>query len=470
LVSSNSISDVHNARNIAHSTPSAVEDDGSWILECMVEFVKSPECSIFMDGFIDENCLVFDTAQPDPAMLQEYQQIHLRYKEVVESLITARLDKLGLTVNQFHEAMAKVNKGQAQLLDVHLLQYISGIDDFAVFQNLMIHRNIQLEKEAIKYLQEQHAANNVMMNQNAQNMTEQQQLEWAMRESLVFEESRISLSQPTGCIITPTAEEVDGMDGINAMNAMNAMEALDEVEVKALDKVDGKDENQEMKEDDKMEEIGNDQNGNYEMNPPKEDIGSSQVEAANAPLLSQETEQKEQTNTVEAKVQKQIQQKQKESGNVKKEEEQDIEVNPFEMVSNINMSKPKRSLKPLNLKKKSGSKDINKDLGLGVVQNEEQLPMLNAETIQKISLRQMCKRNAVLERKRMILKMRKQQRTKAMAKMADVEDWNQKLETLHNFDSTSKSNPPSLPPLHKSLFANIRTGHVDEIKKGFDQK
>jgi len=387
LVSSNSNSDVFGSQCVVPSTPSAVEEDNSWILECMVEFVKSPECSIFVEGFIDENCLVFDTDNPDPDMLLEFEQIHVRYKEVIESLLVTRLSKLGLTVSQFHEAMAKAKK--AQLMDVHILQYIIGIEDFNVFQNIMIHRNIQLEKEAIKYLEE-HQALCTAADPNSKGMTEEEQLVWAMRESL-------DIQQPT----TPMTAETDDHT----------------------------------------------QDGLRELMHQKEEV----IPSTSASLLDKEST---------AKVMKSF-----EVNSTPKFEEFDVgpaekeevkeEVNPFELFANINLSKSKRvSLKPLNVAKRANVKKDN--VQFMPIQSEEDLPTLTAETIQKIKMKQSSKRSAIMERKRMILKLRKQRRTKKMQSIEDIQDWNENLERLHSYGSTSASVPASLPPLHKSLLANIQ--------------
>eukprot|EP01084_Bolivina_argentea_P222871 377194_1 len=163
------------------------EDD--WMLECIVEYIQSTECSIYVDGFIDENCLVFESDTTDAEIMHEFHQIHSQYKAMIENVLLTRLSKLGLNAQQFTDAMNKAHQAQ---LDRRIMQYIAAIHDFACFKNIMIHRNIMLEQEALKYLSEQNTQNASNKQMNVHQMTEEEQLAWALAESAALDQPQHS--------------------------------------------------------------------------------------------------------------------------------------------------------------------------------------------------------------------------------------------------------------------------------------
>jgi len=123
------------------------------------------------------------------------KQIHMEYKEMTQKLLMSKLSLLGLTAEQYTEAMQNATKTR---LNSHLLQYILAIDDFKTFQNIMIQRNIELEKEAIQYLSQQNDRDSL----DIHNMTEEQQLQLALSESLTISQTQTPIKQ------LPNKEEI----------------------------------------------------------------------------------------------------------------------------------------------------------------------------------------------------------------------------------------------------------------------
>jgi len=74
-----------------------------WILDFLVSFLKSPPWTVPLNNFIDQNCHLFDTEDENKF---SYTEVHQRYQETVENLLTFHLDELGLTAEQFVEACA----------------------------------------------------------------------------------------------------------------------------------------------------------------------------------------------------------------------------------------------------------------------------------------------------------------------------------------------------------------------------
>lgn len=154
-------------RHSEHPNDSAnsgkTERNYDWVLDCVVEYIQSGECSVYVDGFIDEHCLVFD-ANHNPlsptkpnrdddqeAKEFEYRQIHAQYKDMIESLLVLHLTKLGLTAKQFTDA-CQCASAQKDSLNSSILRYIHAINDFELFKRIMCERNMELEREAMKYL------------------------------------------------------------------------------------------------------------------------------------------------------------------------------------------------------------------------------------------------------------------------------------------------------------------------------
>lgn len=382
-------------KNVRAQSPST-EDESGWILECMVVFVKSPECSIFVDGFIDENCLVFDAdsgaeADTDEAVQAEWGSTHARYKEMVEALLLSHLAKLGLSTPQFTDAMHKAQSAHQSAFGEGILRYILAIDDFAVFRSIMIQRNVDLEKEALLYLQ--HSQSPIPMPPNSRNnqmpqphgqmqMSEAQQLEWAMRDSLALQKSEPELPKPA--ITQPTKQEPKP-------EPKHEPEAVADAVAK----------------------------------PEPEEIKANEEKAA-ASEAEKSAEQ-----------------------NLSHNAEPDADAFDLLSVSTLPSSK-KISLKPLRLQK-SAKSSLG---GISDAEAEEVLPRLTAESIQNIKRKQSAQPSAsaasMMERKREILKLRKQRR-RADMKAMHIEP--AKVKNASEMKSSAK--PSTLPPLHKSLFAKI---------------
>eukprot|EP01084_Bolivina_argentea_P122327 216770_1 len=343
------VSKTNKNKNIKKQNNDASHD---WILSCIINLIQSTECSMVVDGFIDTHCLIFE---PNNSQINnEYTKIHLQYKQLVETLLISKLSKLGITAKQFTEAMQKSNDIK---INSDIFQYISAVDDFHIFQNLMTQRNIELEKEAIAYLSQYNPENE--LNQcntnpvNISNMTEQEQIAWALQESIAIQKQ----------------EQQQIMDSLP----------------------------------------------NYK----QYDIVPS------APFLSREPSHTPTNTPTNDEVNN--------NNNYQKDN------NLFDMVSNINMSEPKRMLlQPLKLKKEE-------NVSFEGMKNDEVLPALSAASIQNIKSKY---NESILKRKQMILSMRRQKRNEEFELMkAEAPGWDSDM-----------NKQTKLAPLHKSLVAKVKEG------------
>eukprot|EP00731_Ephydatia_muelleri_P027777 Em0019g650a len=85
-----------------------------------------------------------------------YTDIHKQYSNLVESLLEQFMDDIGMSSKQFIQTWEKC--AESCSFEKSLTQQIVAADDFLCFKTLMVQRNIDLEKEAWKLVEEQRKA------------------------------------------------------------------------------------------------------------------------------------------------------------------------------------------------------------------------------------------------------------------------------------------------------------------------
>ncbi|XP_004867315.1 cilia- and flagella-associated protein 36 isoform X1 [Heterocephalus glaber] len=125
------------------------EDEVEWVVESIAGFLRGPDWYIPILDFVERKCEVFDDEEESKLT---YTEIHQEYKELVEKLLEGYLKEIGINEDQFQEActspLAKTRTSQA------ILQPVLAAEDFTIFKTMMVQKNIEMQLQAIKIIQE----------------------------------------------------------------------------------------------------------------------------------------------------------------------------------------------------------------------------------------------------------------------------------------------------------------------------
>ena len=131
----------------------------SWVGEWLAQFLKSPVWTTPVQGFIDDNCDLFEDCDVEENKL-EYTIKHKEFCEVVDTLLTTNLDDIGVTGEQFLDVIGNTDNKE---LDRLVREYLLALDDFPTFRKMMEKRNVELELEAMCALETADAAEDHLM-------------------------------------------------------------------------------------------------------------------------------------------------------------------------------------------------------------------------------------------------------------------------------------------------------------------
>ncbi|XP_051020852.1 cilia- and flagella-associated protein 36 [Acomys russatus] len=125
------------------------EDEVEWVVESIAGFLRGPDWSVPILDFVEQKCEVFDDEEESKLT---YTEIHQEYKELVEKLLESYLKEIGINEDQFQEActspLAKTRTSQA------ILQPVLAAEDFTIFKAMMVQKNIEMQLQAIRIIQE----------------------------------------------------------------------------------------------------------------------------------------------------------------------------------------------------------------------------------------------------------------------------------------------------------------------------
>ncbi|XP_075452344.1 cilia- and flagella-associated protein 36 isoform X2 [Ascaphus truei] len=124
-------------------------EDAEWVLETVLGFLGGPIWSIPVLDFMEQRCSVFDD---DDENKLSYTEIHDEYKELVEKLLEGHLREVGISEEQLQEACTAPLARSPALKNI--LQPVLAVDDFKMFKAMMVQKNIELQLQAIKIIQE----------------------------------------------------------------------------------------------------------------------------------------------------------------------------------------------------------------------------------------------------------------------------------------------------------------------------
>ncbi|XP_041033496.1 cilia- and flagella-associated protein 36 isoform X1 [Carcharodon carcharias] len=120
-----------------------------WMVEGIAGFLSSSCWTIPITDFIEQNCAVFDDEEENKL---SYTEIHQDYKDLVEQLLEGYLQDVGIQEDQFLEAC---NSPLAQSESFQpVFQPVLAAEDFQVFKSLMLQKNVELQLQALRMIQE----------------------------------------------------------------------------------------------------------------------------------------------------------------------------------------------------------------------------------------------------------------------------------------------------------------------------
>ncbi|KAG8123055.1 hypothetical protein E2320_018515 [Naja naja] len=126
-----------------------VEAEVEWVVDSIAGFLRSPAWSIPILEFVEHRCEVFDDEEESKL---SYTEIHQEYKALVERLLDSYLKEVGINEDKFQEAcmspLAKTRTSQA------ILQPVLAAEDFRLFKEMMVQKNIEMQLQAIRIIQE----------------------------------------------------------------------------------------------------------------------------------------------------------------------------------------------------------------------------------------------------------------------------------------------------------------------------
>ena len=119
-------------------------EDRTWLFDSVLGFLRGPGWCLPVMGFIDENCVVFDTEEENKL---SYMEIYTAFREMADSLLELHLEEYGISAEQFAEVC-----GQAHLQENarDVIEQVLALDDFVSFKKMMVKRNMELELESLK--------------------------------------------------------------------------------------------------------------------------------------------------------------------------------------------------------------------------------------------------------------------------------------------------------------------------------
>ncbi|XP_019404806.1 PREDICTED: cilia- and flagella-associated protein 36 isoform X2 [Crocodylus porosus] len=127
----------------------AAEGEADWVVDSLAAFLRGPVWSGPVLEFMEQKCAVFDDEEESKL---SYTEIHQEYKILVEKLLAGYLKEVGINEEKFQEAcsspLAKSHTSQV------ILQPVLAAEDFRLFKEMMVQKNIEMQLQAIRVIKE----------------------------------------------------------------------------------------------------------------------------------------------------------------------------------------------------------------------------------------------------------------------------------------------------------------------------
>eukprot|EP00425_Heterocapsa_triquetra_P044523 CAMPEP_0195087416 /NCGR_PEP_ID=MMETSP0448-20130528/27261_1 /TAXON_ID=66468 /ORGANISM="Heterocapsa triquestra, Strain CCMP 448" /LENGTH=219 /DNA_ID=CAMNT_0040120977 /DNA_START=89 /DNA_END=745 /DNA_ORIENTATION=- len=122
------------------------QEEFEWLSDYVLAFLKSPTWVSPIAQFVDERCIIFEHVEENKL---EYTICHDEFKELIDSLLAAHLLELSIMPEQFQQFCVTGLGGNRSLHRV-LVEQLLSVDDFLTFKAMMVRRNTDLFREALK--------------------------------------------------------------------------------------------------------------------------------------------------------------------------------------------------------------------------------------------------------------------------------------------------------------------------------
>ncbi|XP_071786777.1 cilia- and flagella-associated protein 36-like isoform X4 [Asterias amurensis] len=123
--------------------------DNAWLIDGVIQFLRSPIWQMPVMGFIDQKCLVFD---PEETNTKTYKEIHTEYQQLVEFMLESFVKDIGIKSEEFIKA-CQGHSYQSNASIMTLFEQVEAAQDFEVFKRMMIKQNIELELQVLHVMQ-----------------------------------------------------------------------------------------------------------------------------------------------------------------------------------------------------------------------------------------------------------------------------------------------------------------------------
>ncbi|KAG7493032.1 hypothetical protein MATL_G00020190 [Megalops atlanticus] len=208
-------------------------DDSEWVVESIAGYLGSPEWVIPVTDFMEHKCTVFDDEDENKLT---YTEIHQQYKQLVEKLLEHYMQEVGINEEQFLEACSSPFARSKALQTV--FQPVLATDDFQMFKSLMVQKNIELQLQALRVIQERNGTLPECLTDGVDMMTEMEQQEMRILKEVLkkskeeYEQEmamRMFSEEEAGSSSTSSSDRmtVESMDSppvlVTDMNQVNTM-------------------------------------------------------------------------------------------------------------------------------------------------------------------------------------------------------------------------------------------------------
>lgn len=112
----------------------------------IVQFIKSREFNGPINDYVDNNCSTFDDKDENKL---EHTNIHNKYKELVENILTKMLSDIGCSPEQFVKC---AELGLKIPEDKSYFEQIIAVDNFLYFKAKFVKRNYELKESSYKLM------------------------------------------------------------------------------------------------------------------------------------------------------------------------------------------------------------------------------------------------------------------------------------------------------------------------------
>ena len=124
------------------------EGEYSWLLDWLVEYVKTPDWQEDINEFLDDNCILFAGDVEDENSL-EFTSLHKEFKELIDEKLDEFCEEYGIK----HEHFIMAAQQMQNKYHSHAVDQLVACENFLLFKRFMIHRNKVLNQKALSEIE-----------------------------------------------------------------------------------------------------------------------------------------------------------------------------------------------------------------------------------------------------------------------------------------------------------------------------